>query len=191
MEKKVAHIQSYEGQLSMIELARNRGVINDLQYLNAINSLADEYKEKFEPNHKPSASVPEQPRRITQKERDSIYHKDAPECYPGIMRTKCAVYGNNKACLFLRIRTRDTEFDTSLKKLIGPKFEAEHKSDIGGDYYELRAINIPRDHLESFKEELDGIALVMIRLKEAGHEYNSSTLEFLKMLANPDWKQTQ
>ena len=190
LEEKIRAFQSTEGKIALIGLALAHRVITSEQHKKAVvgivatsitDSLSSLVFERKAPDGGKATMSP--------KELDELYHKGAGECYPGLLRVKCGIYAGNKAFLFMRIRTRDPEFDPSLSKLIGPNIKAELKSNDRGNYYELSAHSILREILPDAKSEFDHVGYEMIQLKEEIQGLGDiSTTAFLRCLKDPDYR---
>ena len=190
LEKKLMHFQSKEGKFELLGGAVFHKAITPEEYGRVCGRLffSCASQASFESIHKADESKGTR-RQMSQKEKDELYHHEAGECYPGLIRTKCGVYGTTKAFLILRIKTNDSAYDNSLSDVIGPNFKSELKSHQSANYYEISALCIPRGMLGQAKAELDDIARELVgRKEEKSRLADGSTSRFLTCLQNPDYR---
>jgi len=191
LEKKIMHFQSQEGKSELLDGALSHKAITQEEYGRVCGRLffSCTSQASFESIQKADDSKGTE-REMSQKEKDELYHHEAGECYPGLIRTKCGVYGTTKAFLILRIKTNDSAYDNSLSDIIGPNFNSELKSHQSGNYYEISALCIQRGMLGKAKAELDDIARELVgRKEEKSRLADGSTSRFLAYLQNPDYHQ--
>jgi len=191
LEEKIMKSQSEDGAFELLNCALFQKTITPEEYKRERGRLIFPCtsQSSFESIHKADDSK-ETKREMSTKENDELYHKQAGECYPGLARTKCGVYGTTRAFLILRIKTIDTAYDNSISDIVGPDFNSEHKRHEGWDYYEISALSIPRGMLGQAKAELDEIARELVgRKEEKSRLADCSTSRFLTCLENPDYRQ--